>query len=74
MSASASFPVRRRPYHLPGFSLVTFPPAAVAEDVFARLGHCLSTPPALVIISVAESFQVNSSGCVPGLLSVEPSG
>ena len=38
------------------------------------LGHCPSTPPAYVVISVAEPFQVNSSGRMPGLQSVEPSG
>jgi len=42
--------------------------------VLPRLGHCPSTPPAFVVISVAEPFQVNSGGRMPGLQSVEPSG
>jgi len=74
MSASARFPARRLPHRLPQFFLVIFPLAAVAEEVLPRLGHCLSTPPALVVISVAESFRVNSTGRVPGLQSVKPSG
>jgi hypothetical protein len=74
MSASARFPARRLLHCLPQFFLVIFPPAAVAEEVLQRLGHFASTPPAHVVISVAESFQVNSSGHVPGLQSVEPSG
>jgi hypothetical protein len=74
MSASARFPARRLPHRLPQFLLLIFPPAAVVEEVLLHLGHCLSTPPALVIISVAESFQVNSRWRVPGHQSVEPSG
>ena len=50
------------------------PPAAVAEEVLPRLGHSPSTPPAHVVISMAEPFQVNSSGGMSGLQSVEPSG
>ena len=72
MSTSACFPARRLPHPLPQFFLVISPPAAVAEEVLPRLGHCPSTPPALVVVSVAEPFQVNSRGRVPGLQSVEP--
>jgi hypothetical protein len=46
----------------------------VAEEVLPRLGHLPSTPPAFVVISVAEPLQVDSSGRVPGLQSVEPGG
>ena len=51
-----------------------FPPAAVAEEVLPRLGHCPSTPAAFVVISVGEPFQVDSSGRMPRLESVEPGG
>jgi hypothetical protein len=52
---------------------VIFPPAAVAAEVLPRLGHCPSTRPGLVVISVAGSFEVNPRGRKPGLLSVQPS-
>ena len=74
MSASARVPARRLPHRLPQFFLMISPPAAVAEEVLPGQGHCPSTPPALVVISVAEPFQVNSTGRMPGLQSVEPSG
>jgi hypothetical protein len=73
MSISARFPARRLAHRLPQFILVIPPPAGVVEEVLPRLGHCPSTPPALVIISVAEQFHVNSRGRVHGLQSVEPS-
>jgi len=40
--------------------------------VLHRLGHIPSTPPAFVVVSVAEQLQVDSIGCVPGLRLVEP--
>jgi hypothetical protein len=64
VSGSSRFPARRLPHRLPQFFLMIFPPASVAEEVLPRLGHCPSTPPALVVISVAEPFQLNSSGRV----------
>jgi len=74
MLASARFQARCLPHHLPQFFLVISPPAAVEEEVLPRLEHCPSTPPALVVISVAKPCQVYSSGQVPGLQSLEPSG
>ena len=47
--------------------MVDSPPDAVAEEVLPRLGHCPSTPPACVVISVAEPFQVDPRGRMPGL-------
>ena len=41
---------------------------------FADVGLFPNTPPAFVVISVAEPLQVDSSGRVPGLQSVEPGG
>jgi len=46
----------------------------VVEEVLPGQGHIPSTPPAFVVISVAEPPQVDSSGRVPGLQSVEPGG
>jgi len=40
--------------------------------VLLRLGQRPSIPPALVVISVAERFQINTSGRVPVVQSVEP--
>jgi len=74
MSTSARFPARRLPHRHPPIFLVISPPAAVVEEVLRHPGRCPSTPPALVVISVAEPFQVNSCGRVPGLQWVEPSG
>jgi len=74
VSASACFPSRGLSPRLPELCLLCFPPAAVAEEVLPRLGHCPSTPPAFVGISVAEAFQVDSSGRMPRLESVEHGG
>ena len=54
--ASACIPAHLLSHRLPFCSLVVYPPAAVAEQVVPRLGHCPSTPPAFVVISVAEPF------------------
>ena len=50
------------------------PTAAVAEQVLPRLGHCPSTPPAYVVISVAEPFLIDCSGRMPRIQSVERVG
>jgi hypothetical protein len=67
MSSCARFPARRLFHLLPQFFLVNTRPAAMAEEVLPRLGGCPCTPQALGVISVAELFQVNSTGHVPGL-------
>jgi len=59
---------------LPECLLLVFPSAAVAEEVLPCLGHSPSTPPAFVVVSVAEPLQVDSTGGMPGLQSVEPGG
>ena len=74
MSAPARIPARLLPHGLPQFILVISPQAAVVEEVLPRLGHCPATPPALVVIWVAEPVQTNSSGRMPRLQSVESSG
>ena len=74
MSASVRVPSRGLSHWLPELCLLGFPPAAVAEEVLQRLGHCPSTPPAFVVISVAEPFQVDSSGRMPEIELVELGG
>jgi len=54
VSASAHFPACIFSHRLPLLSLVVSPPAAVAEEVLPRLVYCPSTPPAFVVISMAE--------------------
>ena len=75
MSASARVPAHHLSHHLPQSNLPVSPPAAVAEEVFLRLGRCAgfaaTIPPEFVILWVAELFQVDSSRCMPGLLFVE---
>ena len=66
MSASAHFPTHRLPHRLPQDFLGVFPQAAVAEEVLPRLGYCPTTPPALVVISVAKSFRVSSGATEVG--------
>ena len=47
------------------------------EQVFPSLGHrCASTalPPASDVLSMAQTFLVDSSGCMPRLRLVEPGG
>jgi hypothetical protein len=67
MSASARFPARRLPHRFPESFLLVFPPAPVVEEMLPRLGHRPSAPPALAVLSVTESFQVSSNGCMPAL-------
>jgi hypothetical protein len=54
--ASASNPARLLSHRIPSCSLVVYLPAAVAKEVVPRQGHNPSTPPAFVVISVAEPF------------------
>ena len=74
MPASARFPACCLSHCFPECLLLVFPSAAVAEEVLPRLGHSPSTPPAFVVVSVAEPLEVDSSGRMPGLQSVEPGG
>jgi len=46
----------------------------VAEEVVMRLGHSPATPPAFVVILVAEPHYVDSSGHMPGRQWVESGG
>jgi len=58
MSASAHSPSRRFSHFFPECLLLVFPSAAVAEEIFPRLGYPASAaaPPAFVIVSVSEPF------------------
>ena len=67
MPASARFPACCLSHSLPACLLLVFPSAAVAEEVLPRLGHSPSTPLAFVVILVAEPFQVDPRGRMPGL-------
>jgi len=52
--ASARFPACCLSHCFPESLLLVFPSAAVAEEVLPRLGHSPSTPPAFVVVLVAE--------------------
>jgi len=65
--ASPCFPAHHLSHCLPLYSLAVSPLAAVAEDVFPRVEHSPSTPPAFAIISVAKPVKVDSSLCMPRL-------
>ena len=59
VSASARFPARRLSHRFPQGFLLVSPPAAVAEEVFPRLGRrpaSTAAPPAFVILTMAEPF------------------
>jgi hypothetical protein len=58
VSASAHFPSRRFSHLFPDRFLLVFPSAAVAEEMFPRLGRPASAtaPPAFVVVSVSEPF------------------
>jgi len=56
VSASARFPFRCLPHRCPEYFLLVFPPAAVVEEVLPGLGHPPFAPPAIVVLSVTESF------------------
>jgi len=56
VSASACFPARHLSHRLPECFLLVSPPAAMAEEVLPRLGRCPFTPPAFIVLSVAEPF------------------
>ena len=72
--ASARFPACCLSLSLAECLLLVVPSAAVAEEVLPRLGHSPSTPPVFIVISVAKPLWVDSSGCMPGLQSVERGG
>ena len=72
MSASARSPARCLSYRFPERPLLVFPPVAVAEKVFPCLDRFTSAPPAFVVVSVSEPFQVRAYWRVPGLQSIEP--
>jgi len=65
--ASASFPARCFSHLLPELPLLVFPPAAVMEEMLQCLAHHSPAPPALVILSVSESFLVSSGRRMPAL-------
>jgi hypothetical protein len=69
VSASARFSARRFSHRLPWSLLLVSPPGAVAEEVFPRLGRAAyaAAPPGFVVRSLAELFQLDSSGCMPAL-------
>jgi hypothetical protein len=70
VSASARSPSRCFPHLFPEHSLLVFPSAAVAEEMFPHLGYnpaSAATPPEFVVISVPEPFQVQALGWVSGL-------
>jgi len=54
LPASARFSACCLSHCLPECLLLVFPSAAVAEEVLPHLGHSPSTPPAFIVISVAE--------------------
>jgi len=56
VSASARFPACHLSHRFPECFLLVSPPAAMAEEVLPRLGHCPCTPPAFIVLSVAEPF------------------
>jgi len=58
VSASARSPSRRFSHLFPERILLVFPSAAMAEEMFSRLGCPASaaTPPAFVIVSLSEPF------------------
>jgi len=56
VSASARIPARRHSHRLPEYFLLLSPPTSMAEEVLPHLGRCPSTPPALIVLSVAEPF------------------
>ena len=70
VSASARSPSRCFPHLFPEHFLLVFPSAAVAEEMFPRLGRS-AAPPAFVVVSVSEPFQVRAHWCVSRLQSVE---
>ena len=60
---------------LPERFLLVFPSPAAAEMVFPRLGlrpTSAAAPPAFVVVSGSEPFQVRAYWRMPGLRSVEP--
>jgi len=67
VTASACVPACHLSHRLPEHCLLVSPLAAVAEEVLPRLGHCPFSPPALVILSVAEQFEKDSSGRMLGV-------
>jgi hypothetical protein len=74
VSASARSPSRCFPHLFPERFLLVFPSAAVAEEVFPCLGRrptSTAAPPAFIVASVSESFQVRSYWRMPALQSVE---
>jgi len=74
VSASARSPSRRFPHLFPERFLLVFPLAAVTEEMFPRLGRrpaSTAAPPAFVVVSVSEPFQVRAHWRVSGLQSVE---
>jgi hypothetical protein len=74
VSASASSPSSRFSHLFPEHFLLVFPSAAVAEEMFSRLGRrpaSAAAPPAFIVVSVSEPFQVRAHWRVPGLQSVE---
>jgi len=56
VSVSTHFPAHHLPYRFPEYFLLVSPPAAMAEEVLPCLGCYPYTPPAFVVLSVAEPF------------------
>jgi len=75
VSASARSPSCCIPHLSPECFLLVSPSSAVADVMLPRLGYLASSttrPPALVVTSVSEPFQVCPHRSVSGLQSVEP--
>jgi len=73
VSASARSPSSRFSHLSPQCLLLVFPSAAVAEEMFPRLGcpGSTATPPPFVIVSVSELFKVCAHWRVSGLQLVD---
>ena len=74
MSASARSPSRGFSHLFPERLLLVIPSAAVAEEMFPRLGRrpaSAAAPPAFVVVSVSEPFPVRAHWRVFGFQSVE---
>jgi len=76
VSTSARSLSRCFPHLCPEHRLLVLSSAAVAEEVFPRVGGgcrpaSATAPPAFVVILVSKSFQVCSHWRIPGLQSVE---
>jgi len=75
VSASACSPPSHISQLFPEHRLLVFQSAAVAEEMFPRLGchpSCTAAAPIFLIVSVSKPFQLCAHWSVSGLQSVEP--